>query len=231
MSLPVFETPIYSIVLPGSGETVKFRPFLVKEQKQLLMAASAESEQQTTAVEEIVRSCTFGKVETSKIASFDVEYLFMNIRARSVGENIDLVLTCECGAKTDHVVDITTVQVDKSDEHQTNIELDNDFIVKMRHPRMREVDDLVNNGGVDGIIKIIARSIDTIWQGETMYSAADYTVAEMIEFVENLSPASLDKIERFFATMPVLRHRINWQCAECGNNNQVTLEGIQSFFV
>lgn len=195
------------------------------------MAATAEAEQQTTTIEEIVRSCTFNKVDPAKLASFDVEYLFMNIRARSVGENVELVLTCECGAKTDHVLDITQIKVERSEEHQTNIELNEQFTVKMRHPRMREVDDLVNNGGVEGIITIIARSIETIWHEDQMYAATDYTLAELIEFVENLSPSSLDKIERFFATMPVLRHGIEWNCAACGKDNRVMLEGIQSFFV
>lgn len=231
MSLPVFETPIYSLVLPGSGDTVKFRPFLVKEQKQLLMAGNADSEQQLTAIEETIRACTFNKVDPTRLPSFDVEYLFMNIRARSVGETVDLVLTCECGAQTDQQLDITEVQVDRPEGHEHTIDLGKDVILKMRYPRLREVEDLINNGGVDGIITIIARSIETIWQGDTMYASTDYTLAELIEFVENLSPSSLEKIEKFFATLPALRHSVSWQCKECNKDNKIVLEGIQSFFV
>ena len=230
MSLPVFDTPISSIVLPSNVEVVKFRPFLVKEQKQLLMAAQEGVEQQNEAIEGIINACTFGKVNANKLPSFDVEYLFMNIRAASVGENVELVLTCSCGAKQDTVLDVTKVQVEKTPEHKDTIDLDNNITLKMRYPHLREVDELLQAKDVDGIIKLIAKSIDSIWQGDEKFSAADHSVAEMIEFVESMNPQSLDKIEKFFATMPVVRHKIDWDCKECSKHNEVTLEGIQSFF-
>lgn len=230
MSLPVFDTPIHSITLPSTGETVQFRPFLVKEQKQLLMAANGDLDQQNTAIEQVIAACTFNKVDARKLASFDVEYLFMQIRAHSVGENVDLVLTCGCGAKTNSKLDVTAVKVIKDDAHTNTIELGSGLIVKMRYPRLREVENLALNQNVDGIINLIATSIDSIWKGDEMFASTDYTVAELIEFVENLSPQSLEKIEEFFSTMPVLRHSMNWNCKECSADNQVTLEGIQSFF-
>lgn len=231
MSLPVFDTPVSSIALPSNGALVKFRPFLVKEQKQLLMAAQEGTDQQNDAIEGIINACTFGKVDASKLPSFDVEYLFMNIRAASVGEKVELVLTCPCGVKEDTSLDVTKVKVEKQDDHKNIVDLDNSISLTMRYPRLREIDELMEAKDVDGIIKLIARSIETVWQGEEMFSAADHSVAEMIEFVESMSPQSLDKIEKFFATMPVIRHTIEWDCKECSKHNAVTLEGIQSFFV
>ncbi len=230
MSLPVFDTPVSTVALPSNGEVVKFRPFLVKEQKQLLMAAQEGVEQQNAAIEGVIHACTFGKVDASKLPSFDVEYLFLNIRAASVGENVELVLTCSCGAKQDATLDVTKVNVEKNPDHRNSIDLDNNITLQMRYPHLREVDDLLEAKDVDGIIKLIARSIDSISQGDEKFSAADHSVAEMIEFVESMNPQSLDKIEKFFATMPVVRHKIDWDCKECSKHNEVTLEGIQSFF-
>lgn len=230
MSLPVFDTPTYNCILPSNDQPVKFRPFLVKEQKQLLMAINGSSDQQMEAIENIINACTFNKIDARRLANYDLEYLFLQIRAHSVGETIDLTLTCGCGAKTNAKLDITTVKVNKPADHTTNIELDNNLLVKMRYPRMREVEEMLSNRNVDSIITLIAKSIDSIWKGDEQYSATDYSVAELIEFVEGLSPSSLDKIEQFFATMPALNHELNWDCTECGEHNTVTLEGMQSFF-
>lgn len=231
MALPVFDTPKYKTKLPSSGQLVEYRPFVVKEQKMLLMATEASVDEQVDAVYRAVDACTFGVLDVSKLASFDVEYLFLQIRARSVGERIDMVLTCECTAKQNSTLDITSVEVQHDADHTNVIDLTNNVLVKLRYPTMKEVDNLTQNRTVDGVIALVARSIDSIWQGDEMYAALDYSLAELIEFVENLSPASLEKIEKFFTSMPILRHTLEWDCAECSQHNQVTLEGIQSFFV
>jgi hypothetical protein len=230
MALPVFDTAKYKTNLPSTGETVEYRPFVVKEQKILLMATQASVEEQVDAVYRAVDACTFGKLRVADLPSFDVEYLFLQIRARSVGEKIDMVLTCGCEAKQNSTLDITTVEVQREPGHSNVIELGNGVMVKMRYPTMKEVDSLAQNRTVDGVIGLVAKSIDSIWQDDEMYAALDYSLAELIEFVENLSPASLEKIERFFVTAPVLRHDLSWTCKECSKINAVTLEGIQSFF-
>lgn len=230
MSLPVFDTPILSVKLPSNGEVVKFRPFFVKEQKQLLMAAQESTDHQNDAIENVIKACTFGKIDADKLPSFDVEYLFLNIRAASVGEKVELVLTCPCGVKDDAAIDVTKIEVQRQENHTNMIVLDENITVELRYPHLREVDELLATKDVDGIIKLIAKSIDKIWQGDEMYAAADHSVAEMIDFVESMSPQSLDKIEKFFATMPVLRHKVEWDCKACAKHNEVTLEGIQSFF-
>ena len=125
---------------------------------------------------------------------------------------------------------MTKIDVQRNADHVNTIDLDGNIIVQLRYPHLREIDELLAAKDVDGIIKLIARSIDKIWQGEEMFTAADHSIAEMIEFVESMSPQSLDKIEKFFATMPVLRHTVEWDCKACSKHNEVTLEGIQSFF-
>ena len=230
MALPVFDIAKYKTKLPSNGEVVEFRPFVVKEQKILLMATQASIEEQVDAVYAAVDACTFGVLKVGDLPSFDVEYLFLQIRARSVGEKIDMVLTCSCEAKQNSTLDITTVGVQHEEGHSNVIELGNGVMVKLRYPTMKEVDSLAQNRTVDGVIGLVAKSIDSIWQGDEMYAALDYSLAELIEFVENLSPASLEKIEHFFVTAPVLRHDLSWACKECSKINKVTLEGIQSFF-
>jgi hypothetical protein len=230
MALPVFDTAKYKTKLPSTGEVIEYRPFVVKEQKLLLMATQASVEEQVDAVYAAVNACTFGKLRVADLASFDVEYLFLQIRARSVGEKIDMVLTCSCDAKQNSTLDITTVEVQREPGHSNVIELGNNVMVKMRYPTMKEVDSLAQNRTVDGVIALVAKSIDSIWQGDEMYASLDYSLAELIEFVENLSPTSLEKIENFFTTMPVLRHRLEWDCKECSKHNEVAMEGIQSFF-
>ena len=230
MALPVFDTPRYKTKLPSSGEVIEYRPFVVKEQKMLLMATQASVDEQVDAVYRAVNACTFDALNVSKLASFDVEYLFLQIRARSVGEKIEMVLTCECTAKQNSTLDITSVNVQRDPEHTNVIELTNNVMVKLRYPTMKEVDALTQDRTVDAVIGLVAKSIDSIWQGDEMFAATDYSLAELIEFVENLSPTSLEKIEKFFTTMPVLRHDLEWACKECSKINKVTLEGIQSFF-
>lgn len=230
MTLPVFDIPKYKTKIPSTQETVEFRPFLVKEQKILLMAANGDSELQIDAIENINDACTFNKLNVKKLSSFDNEYLFLQIRSMSMGENIELSLNCSCGYNSSAKLDLTTVQVKKDSNHTNNIDLGSGIIVKMRYPRLREVEDISNNKEIENIIHLIASSIESIWKGDTFYSSEDYSLEELISFVENLSPENLDKLDNFFNTMPTLKHDIEWDCKECQKHNLVTLEGIQSFF-
>jgi hypothetical protein len=230
MALPIFDAPRYTLTLPSSGERIEYRPFVVKEQKQLLMATQASLEEQIMAINRIIEACTFGKVRTARLPAFDVEYMFLQIRARSVGEVVDMVLTCECEAKQDTKLDISEVAVNKPEGHVTEIEVGSDVMVVMRYPTLEELELLGTDQSVDSIIRVIARSIESIWQGDQMYATTDYSEAELIEFVENLSPTGLEKMENFFATMPVLQHILEWDCDACGKHNAVRLEGVQSFF-
>jgi hypothetical protein len=226
----MFTAPKHRIELPSTGEKVEFRPFLVREQKLLLMATNGNAEQQIHAMNEVIQACTFNKVNAARLPAFDAEFLFLNIRAHSVGENVNIVMTCSCEAKQDAKLDVTTVKVDRPAGHDRIIEIDANNSIEMRYPTLFELNNLQAATNIDGIIELIANSIDSIWQGEERFAAADYSAAELIEFVENLNPVTLERLENFFATMPVLRHNMDWDCKECGKHNTVTMEGMNSFF-
>jgi len=230
MSLPVFDVTRFKVSLPSSGKVIEFRPFLVKEQKQLLMASSAAAAEQAAAINQLIAACTNNAVDAARLPSFDVEYLFLQIRARSVGENIDINLTCGCGEKQNAVLDLTSVKVQHTEGHNKKIDLGNGMLVMMQYPRLQDVDALLENRTADGIIEIIASSIESIWSGDEMFAASDYSREELIAWVNELSPAALDSIETFFASMPVLKHVLDWDCRACGKHNSVALEGMQNFF-
>jgi hypothetical protein len=230
MSLPLLTTPKHRIELPSTGERIEFRPFLVKEQKLLLMATNGGADQQISALNEVIHACTFGKVNAEKLPAFDAEFLFLNIRAHSVGETVNIVLTCSCEAKQDAKLDVTSVKVDRKPEHSKTIDVDNNVSIEMRYPTLTDLSTMQAESNIDSIINLIAGSIDSIWEGDERIAAQDYSVAELVEFVENLNPATLDRLENFFVTMPVLRHDMAWDCKECGKHNEVVMEGMNSFF-
>ena len=229
MSLPTFDVPRHSVKLPSNKEAVQFRPFLVKEQKQLLMALGGSKEEQITAIEHIVNACTFNKVDARRLAAFDVEYLFLQIRAKSIGEKVELQLSCGCGVKTQADLDITTVEVAHNEHHSDTIDLGSDILVKLRYPRIQDIEQM-GEPNPDDVIRLIAGCIQSIWRGEEMFASEDYTMQDLVEFVEGLSPSGYDKLENLLATMPVLRHKLDWTCAGCGTANSISLEGMQSFF-
>lgn len=194
------------------------------------MATNGSAEQQISAMNEVIRACTFDKVNAQQLPAFDAEYLFLNIRAHSVGENVNIVMTCSCEAKQDAKLDVTSIKVNRSENHNKLIEVDDQVSIEMRYPTLIELSTMQEETNIDSVINLIAGSIDSIWQGEERFASDDYSVAELIEFVESLSPATLDKLENFFVTMPVLRHNMEWDCKECGKHNTVTMEGMNSFF-
>lgn len=232
MSLPNIELSKYHVTLPSTGETVMFRPFLVREQKQLLVAVNGDRLQQTQAMYDIINICTFGKIDAANIPAYDAEYLFMQIRSRSIGENIELLLNCSnCGQEQPGRLDLNDVQVQKPEGHVHDIDLGNGLIVNMQDPNLMDVEQLRLDPTPDAVIELIARSIRSIWRGDEMYSTADYSLAEMLDWVENLSPRNLDQMQEFYQTLPVLRHELNFECKHCGAKNTAVLEGLQGFFV
>lgn len=233
MALPKIDVPVYSTELPSTGEVIKYRPFLVREQKQLLIAQNAGIEQQTQAVIDLVSECTFNKLDISKLPAYDLEFLFLRLRSNSVGENIDLVLTCgECDNRQESKLDLTNVTVEKYPEHLKHIDLGQGLSVELNDPNLISLAEFKSlpTPDVNHIIALVASCIKTIWKDEDLYSALDYSPAELVEFVENLSPASFEKLEQFFLTIPKLRHEINFKCNKCGADNTAALEGLQSFF-
>ncbi len=231
MSLPIIDVPKYSTTLPSTGAKITYRPFLVREQKKLLVAVNDSLERQMATTQEVVNDCTFGQLNVPRLPYFDIEYLFLQIRARSVGESIDIVLTCgHCEHKQDSKLDITQVGVHKPENHGTRIDIGSDFILEMRYPTQIDIEEFRENPGPDGILKLIASCIAAIWQGEELFDAKDYSEQELLEFVDSLTPNQLDLLQSFFDTMPVLRHVIDFECEQCQEKNSVALEGLPSFF-
>lgn len=231
MALPRIDVPSYSAILPSTGESVKFRPFLVREQKQLLIALAGDEEQQTQAARDLVEACTQGVVTVKTHANYDIEYLFLQIRARSVGETVDLILTCgECQNQQNASLDITSITVDRPAGHDKNIDLGGGITLVMREPNPAELSAVKESNDPDAIIALVAHGIQSIFKQDELFSAGDYSEAELIDFVENLSPDNLVKINNYFATLPALRHALEFTCSACGADNVAVLEGLQSFF-
>lgn len=231
MTLPKIDVPTYTVDLPSTGKSITYRPFLVKEQKQLLIAQNGDALQQRQAVVDLITACTHGQV-TDKNPGYDIDFMFLQIRARSVGENIDLILTCsKCNHDTEAQLDITTVKVANAGNQKAAIRLGGDLYVELADPSAWDLTELQETNTAEAMIKLIASSIVKIFKGNEVYDAREYTQTDLIEFVENLNPQSLTALEQYFENLPVLRHEMAFTCSECGTENKAVLEGLQSFFV
>lgn len=236
----MMSTPTYSLVVPSTGATVKFRPFLVKEEKALLIAQQSEDAQvMINTLKSVIKSCVQDNIDVNKLAIFDLEYIFLQLRGKSVGENIDLYLPCDEDhgadnekAKTKITLDINTINVEVGEGHTNKFELFDDVGVVMKYPTvevLKQLDGLDEND-FDKIFEIIALSIDYIYQGDQLFYASEQKKEELLAFVNNLSSEQFLKIQSFFETMPKLRKDVEYNCPVCGKHHKKMLEGIQSFF-
>lgn len=233
MSLPRIDVPQYTCMLPSTGQQLQFRPFLVKEQKQLLIAMGGDELERFNTVKAVVAVCfENNKLDVDALSSADLEFLFLQLRIRSVGESVDLILTCaECGNKQDSVLDLLSVAVTTPAEHVRDLELDTELRIVLKDPDMAQVAAIKLASNMDEILTIVADCITGIWKNDEFFAAQDYSHEHLIEFLENLSPQHLDRFNNFFKTLPTLTHTLNYKCKECGADNVAVLEGLQSFFV
>ena len=236
MALPKLTTPTYELEVPSTDEKIKYRPFLVKEEKILLIALeSGESESIINAVKEIVSECTFGKVDLGKIPMFDVEYIFLNIRAKSVGEVSSLRLLCPDDKETYINVDVDLseilVQVDKG--HSPKIELTEEMGMIMTYPN---IDSMSGTGiteiNATNMLDVIGTCILQIYdkKGEEVYEAKDQTKKELTEFIESLNTKQFQAVQKFFDTMPKLKHVVELDNPKTGVKSKVVLQGLNDFF-
>ena len=238
MALPRIDVPIYELVIPSTDEKIKFRPFLVKEEKILLIAMeSGKPEEMIQAVQDIVDECTYNKLKLGEMPMFDVEYLFLNIRAKSVGEVSKLKVLCQDDMKTYATVeiDLNEVQVEVDSELHTNkIELSDEMGVIMKYPT---IDSFTANGikniTAANMIDVIASCIAQIYdkKGEEVFDSKDSTQAELIDFVEQLNTTQFQEVQKFFDTMPRLQHTILVINPKTKVESEVTLTGLNDFFV
>ena len=238
MALPRLDVPIYELVIPSTDEKIKFRPFLVKEEKILLIAMeSGKSEDMLQSVKDIVDECTFNKLKLGEMPMFDVEYLFLNIRAKSVGEVSKLKVLCQDDMKTyaNVEIDLNEVQVEvDGDIHSNKIELTDEMGVIMKYPT---IDSFTKNGIKNitpaNMIDVIASCVEQVYdkKGEEVYDSKDSTIAELVDFVEQLNTTQFQKIQKFFDTMPRLQHTIIVKNPKTKVESEVTLTGLNDFFV
>jgi len=231
MALPILETPIYELALPSTNKKVKFRPFLVKEYKILLTTVEADVLEISRIVNELVDACTFNKLDMNKLAHFDVEYLFLHIRSKSISENADVVITCDCGAKIDYSMDVTKLDIIKDKSIETKIMLNDNVGVVLRYPRFDEMLDIYNNVNTIKIVELITNCIDAVFTKEEYYDDVSYTKQELSAFVSSFTKKQFDLLEEFFRKIPKVVHHIEKECPRCNKLNIVDLEGLQNFFV
>ena len=240
MPLPTVATPTYELKLPSSNKKIKYRPFLVKEEKILIIALESKSQTEiTNAVKDVLKQCILTKdVNVDSLPTFDIEYIFLNIRAKSIGEAIKVLVTCPDDGETEVPVTIYVdeIKVVKSKEHKTDIVLDDNMTLRMKYPSINQFIETnfdTNEDpkeSVNKTFKIISECIDTIYTQEDAWDAKDYTSKERVEFVEQLNSNQYKEVEKFFSTMPKLSHKIEITNPNTKKKSTVVLEGLADFF-
>ena len=233
MTLPVMNTPTYELEIPSTKEKLTYRPFLVKEEKILLMAMEEEKDTQLNkALKQVVHNCTFEKVDVGKLPLFDLEYIFLRIRAKSVGEVAKIQVLCEDDGET-YVpveIDLESIEVEFQEDHSTNIELNEEISIEMGYPTFEFLNFKADETEVNQLFDIIGSSIERVYEGETVYEKADFSKKDLKVFLESLTSEQFLKVQKFFETMPRLRHKIEVTNPKTKKKNEVTLEGLQAFF-
>ena len=239
MPLPKINAPTYELELPSSGKKVKYRPFLVREEKILIMALESQDMKQiASAITDVLKSCILSRgIKIEKLATFDIEYLFLNVRARSVGETVDVNVTCPDDEKTqvEMEIDIDAIKIQKNPEHTKLIKLDDNLSVEMNYPSFQE---FINtnfefegdDNEVDKSFDIITACIGQVFTEEESWSGSDCTKKELKEFVESMNSKQFKDVETFFSTMPKLSHKIKVKNPVTEVESEVVLEGLASFF-
>jgi hypothetical protein len=240
MALPIMATPTYSLVIPSSGVSVKYRPFLVKEEKALLIAQQSEDiNVMVDSLKGVIKSCVMDKIDVDKLAIFDIEYIFTQIRAKSVGEIVELLFPCDVDhgddndkAKIKISIDISKLEVEKPEGHTNKIELFDDVGIVMKYPSMKVLARLeqLDTENIDAIFDVIADCIDIIYQGDDLHYASEQSKEELLQFLGNLTTEQFKNLQTFFTTMPKIRKVVEYDCPICGKHHTAALEGMQSFF-
>ena len=238
MPLPKIATPTYELELPSTGETIQYRPFLVKEEKVLVIALESEDTKQiTTAIKTVIKNCIKTKgIKVDPLPPFDIEYLFLNIRGKSVGEEIEVNIICPDDGETEVpvTIDIDSIQIQKNDEHTNKIQLDDDIMMVMKYPSLDQFIknnfDFNDENSMDQSFDLIASCIESICTEEDVWATADCTKKEVNEFLESMNSSQFKGVEKFFETMPKLSHTIKVTNPKTKVESDVVLEGLASFF-
>ena len=233
MSLPRVNNPTFELELPSTGEKIKYRPFLVKEQKILLIAQESKDDGQiANTISELVTACTFGKVDPKTAPMFDVEYIFLKVRTQSVGSKVEMVVTCPDDGKTTVPVkiDLDDINVTMTDDHINEVQVNDKVKVVFRYPILHDLKGLTENPtDVDRVFHVLNRCISEIHFGDDVYQRSDMTEKDIDEFVDQLTTEQFERLSDFFNSMPKLRHAIKVTNPKTKVKSEVVLEGLESF--
>ena len=239
MPLPKISTPTYELVLPSSNKKIRYRPFLVREEKILIMALESEDTKQITdAIKTVINNCVITRgIKVDKLATFDIEYLFLNVRGKSVGETVEVNVTCPDDGQTKipMIIDIDAIKVQKNSNHSNIIKLDDNLSIQMNYPALNQFieanfETSEDNSQVDKSLDVIMSCINQVYNEEESWSASDCTKKELKEFVESMNSKQFKDIETFFETMPKLSHKIKVTNPNTKVESEVVIEGLASFF-
>ena len=234
MSLPTISVPTHELIIPSTKKKVKYRPFLVKEEKILLMAMeSGDTKSMLTAMVKIIQSCIEEKVDVNELAMFDIEYIFLQLRSKSVDEKAKVNFNCEkCQDEIPVSIDLTKVKIDDKDAVDNKIVLQDNVGIIMKYPNIKTAERFGEDGQIStkNTFELIINCIDSVFDEEGVYKASDYTNKELMQFVESLPQSAFEKIVKFFDNAPKLKHELNFACPKCKEEQKLVLEGLESFF-
>ena len=238
MPLPKISTPTYELELPSTGKTIKFRPFLVKEEKLLVLALESDDTKEiTNAIKAVLKDCIQTRgVKVDTLPTFDIEYLFLNIRGKSVGEDIEISILCPDDGETyaEVQISIDDIKVSKDPEHTNKIKIDDKLMMEMRYPSLNQFVksnfDFGEDSQVDQSFELIASCVDKVFSEDEAWTSEDFTKKEITDFLEQMNSSQFKQIEKFFTTMPKLSHEVEVVNPKTKKKGKVVLEGLSSFF-
>ena len=232
MALPKLENPTYAIEVPSLDRRVEFRPFLVKEEKVLMIAQESKDEKKILkTIKDIISACSFNKLDPNECTSSDIEYLFLQLRAKSVGENVEIRVKCEeCGEYAKIKINLEDIKLSEVEDIDNTIEITDSIGVVLKHVSMAEAEKVDKKDSEKAFNQMLVYSIESIYDADSVYPASESTEKELIEFIDSLSHKHLEKIQAFIQNVPKLQHTVKFKCKACGHENEIVLEGIESFF-
>ena len=235
MPLPKLDVPTYDLTLPSSNRQITFRPFLVKEEKILLMAMEGENQNEmVNAMKQIIGNCIIEEINVDILPLFDLEFIFLNLRSKSVGAESTVGISCpNCTTTNQFEINLDDIKISKTEEHNKEILLTDSIGLIMKYPTvdvLKGVNISDETVDVENTMLMVESCVETLWEGDATYDMSDYTKNERQEFFDNLTQSQFAEIQSFFETMPKLSHDIQYSCSNCDYNDTMTLEGLQNFF-
>lgn len=232
MALPKLETPTYELTQPSTGKKIRYRPFLVKEHKVLLSMVEASEDEVARIVKELVDVCTFNQLKIEDVPHFDIEYIFMMLRAKSIGEKVDVVITCaNCGEKYDSSFNIEDITVEKKEKISDKVMITDSIGIQLRYPNFTNVVKIFDSDDIKHIFDLVKSCIRGVFDSDNFYDIREQTDQEINEFLESLTKEQFEKIEQFFVESPKVVQQIESDCPHCQHHNYSRIQGLQNFFI